>query len=60
MSNPMPEQSTRRVLWWARNFGHPLQDEFAINDNETPDDFTQLLEMADKRLNPQREPPAHK
>ncbi len=60
MSNTMPEQSTRRVLWWARNFGRPLQAEFTTNDSETPEDFSRLLKMADERLNQQLETPARK
>ncbi|HOY78007.1 MAG TPA: hypothetical protein PLN33_09380 [Hyphomonadaceae bacterium] len=45
-----PDPSTRRVLWWARSFGRPLQNEFAQNAGETPDELTQLLEMADRRI----------
>lgn len=46
-----PDPSTRRVLWWARSFGRPLQNEFVENSGETPGEFNQLLEMADKRIN---------
>lgn len=46
-----PDPSTRRVLWWARSFGRPLQNEFVKNSGETPDEFNQLLEIADKRIN---------
>jgi len=55
----MSEQSTRRVLWWARSFGRPLQSEFAPSPSETqdnvPDEFNELLEMADKRIGSARE-----
>ncbi|MDP3492208.1 MAG: hypothetical protein Q8R82_03775 [Hyphomonadaceae bacterium] len=50
MSNQPPEQSTYRVLWWARNFGRPLQAEFTTSESDMPDDFNQLLEMADRRM----------
>lgn len=53
MSTQPPEQSTRRVLWWARNFGRPLQAEFTPSESDTPEDFTDLLEMADQRLRDQ-------
>ncbi len=53
MSNQLPEQSTRRTLWWARNFGRPLQAAFVTDETETPNDFNDLLAMADERLNSQ-------
>lgn len=53
MSPQLPEQSTRRVLWWARTFGRPLQAEFTANETDTPDDFNDLLALADERLNKQ-------
>lgn len=53
MYNQLPEQSTRRVLWWARNFGRPLQATFTTDDTETPDDFNDLLARADERLKDQ-------
>ena len=56
MSTQPTEQSTRRVLWWARNFGRPLQAEFATSESKTPDDFNDLLEMADQRLREQHAP----
>ena len=56
MSNQPPEQSTRRVLWWARNFGRPLQAEFSTSESDTPEDFNDLLEMADQRLRDQHAP----
>ena len=56
MSTQPPEQSTRRVLWWARNFGGPLQREFNASESDTPDDFNHLLEMADQRLREQGPP----
>ena len=56
MSTQPPDQSTRRILWWARNFGQPLRAEFTASEADTPDDFNQLLEMADRRLSNQRTP----
>lgn len=53
MTSAMPDPSTRRVLWWARSFGRPLQAEFIPSTDETPDELSQLLEMADKRLGDQ-------
>lgn len=50
MTTAMSEPSTRRVLWWARSFGRPLQDEFGADQGETPDELDELLAMADKRL----------
>lgn len=54
MTTAMFDPSTRRTLWWARSFGRPLQNEFAVNQDDTsteiPEEFSQLLEMADKRL----------
>ena len=54
MTTAMFDTSTRRILWWARSFGRPLQDKFALNKGDTPDEisdeFNELLEMADKRL----------
>jgi hypothetical protein len=43
-------QSTRRVLWWARSFGRPLQATFTPDNRDTQDEFEALLEMADERL----------
>ena len=50
----MPDPSTRRVLWWARSFGRPLQTTFAPANDETPEELSELLELADKRLNSTR------
>lgn len=50
MTTAMTDPSTRRVLWWARSFGRPLQDEFTPSADETPDELNELLEIADKRL----------
>ena len=47
MSHQLQEPSTRRVLWWARNFGEPLRAEFRPCDANAPEDFDALLEMAD-------------
>jgi hypothetical protein len=44
------EPSTRRVMWWARSFGRPLQATFSELDQDTPEDFSALLEKADQRL----------
>lgn len=57
MSNQLPEPSTRRVLWWARNFGRPLQAAFTADETGTPDDFNDLLARAGERLKDQRSPP---
>jgi len=54
MSTSSPDQSTRSVLWWARNFGRPLQAEFVAGESDTPEDFNQLLEMADQRIQESR------
>jgi len=51
MMSAIPDPSTRRVLWWARSFGRPLQNEFIPATDETPDELSKLLELADKRLN---------
>ncbi len=51
MTTAMPDPSNRRVLSWARSFSRPMQNEFAPAQSETPEDFSELLEMADKRLN---------
>jgi hypothetical protein len=50
MTTAMSDPSTRRVLWWARSFGRPLQDEFEPATDEMPDELSELLEMADKRI----------
>ncbi len=54
MNTSMPDPSTRRVLWWARSFGRPLQTTFAPANDETPEELSELLELADKRLNSTR------
>lgn len=46
----MPDPSTRRVLWWARSFGRPLQNEFTPANDELPEDLSELLEQADRRI----------
>ena len=50
MTNTMPDPSTRRVLWWARSFGRPLQNTFAPANDEIPEEFSELLKQADKLL----------
>lgn len=50
MTGRQQEQLTHRVMWWTRSFGRPLQAEIGGVDNETPDEFHDLLELADKRL----------
>ena len=54
MSQQLPELATRRVLWWARNFGAPLRAEFRPSDGNLPEDFGALLEIADQRLSKQQ------
>lgn len=50
----MPDPSTRRALWWARSFGRPLQNEFMPANDETPEDLSELLKEADKRIGESR------
>lgn len=57
MSGRQQEQPTHRVMWWTRAFGRPLQAEIGGVETDTPDEFHDLLEMADKRLNNTRSPP---
>ena len=57
MSHQPQEPSTRRVLWWARNFGAPLRAEFRPCDANLPEGFDALLEMADQRLSENQNQP---
>jgi len=41
-------------MWWARSFGRPLQAAFSAPDQDVPEDFCSLLEMADERLGESR------
>lgn len=54
MTTAMPDPSTRRVLWWARSFGRPLQNEFLPANDELPEDLCELLAQADRRLDETR------
>lgn len=56
MSANTQELSTRRVLWWARSFGRPLQSTFSAPEQDIPEDFSTLLEMADERLGESQSP----
>ena len=50
MSGRQQEQTPHRVMWWTRAFGRPLQAEIGGVDNETPQEFEDLLEQADRRI----------
>ncbi len=54
MSGRQQEQTPHRVMWWTRAFGRPLQAEIGGVDNETPEEFNDLLEQADQRLSQPR------
>lgn len=57
MSTTAQEPSTRRVMWWARSFGRPLQSTFSTPELDIPEEFSALLEMADERVNGTRAKP---
>ncbi len=51
MSPNAPEKPMLQVIRFTRRLRAPLQAEFSLTESNLPDEFSSLLEMADRRIN---------
>lgn len=49
MNDGIERRQPVRVLWWARRFGEPLRQQYPIDDSPVFDEWTELLDQADRR-----------
>jgi hypothetical protein len=58
MSNMDQQRPRPSVLRFTRTMSAPLRQTYPVNDNEQEDEFTRLLEEADRRLGANQTPQA--
>lgn len=58
MTQTSSYKPTTSVLRFTRTMGAPLRREYAVDPDESVDEFTELLEQADRRRGAQETPSA--